>query len=222
MLADVDRALAALLEAEKISGQAPKVSFDAPKRDWAAQQTAPTLNLFLADIREDLSRRSTSMIDEVNVEGVTVSRQQPFRFFDVTYALTAWASRPADDHQLLGLALTALVKYDHIPLKFCQGELLNLLNSGHALHLRAGGKVFSDRFATELWSALGTDYHAILPVVISLPVAAGEREAAGPPQTVPPHLKISDKRSSLTERFEGRDPADPEKGIRTRTRPSKS
>ena len=122
MLAEVDRALAALLEAEKISGQAPKVSFDAPKRDWAAQQTAPTLNLFLADIREDLSRRSTSMIDEVNEEGMTISRQQPFRYFDVTYALTAWASRPADDHQLLGLALTALVKYDHIPLKFCQGE----------------------------------------------------------------------------------------------------
>jgi hypothetical protein len=222
VLADVDRALAGLLEAEKISGQAPKVSFDAPKRDWAAQQTAPTLNLFLADIREDLKRRSTSMVEVVDENGVVASRQQPFRFFDVTYALTAWATRPADDHQLLGLALTALVKYDHIPLRFCQGELLTFLQSGHALHLRAGGKVFSDRFATELWSALGSDYHAILPVVVSLPVPAGEAEAAGPPQTVPPQLKISDTTSTLSDVFEGRNPADPDKGIRTRTRPSKS
>ncbi|MGB4324373.1 MAG: DUF4255 domain-containing protein [Candidatus Nanopelagicales bacterium] len=222
MFADVDRAVAALLETEKIAGQAPKVSFEAPKRDWAAQQTAPVLNLFLADIREDLSRRSTTLIEEVNDDGFVVSRQQPYRFFNVTYALTAWASRPADDHHLLGLALSALVKYDYIPAEFCQGELLALVESGHQLHLRAGGKIFSDRFATELWPALGTDYHPILPVVVSLPVAAGIPEAAGPPQTVPPKITVSDTGSGLTDSVEGRDPKDPEKGIRTRRRSPQS
>lgn len=222
MLADVDRALAGLLDAEKITGQAPKVSFDAPKREWAAQQTSPILNLFLADIREDLGRRSTSLIEEVNEGGFVVSRHQPFRFFDVTYALTAWATDPADDHQLLGLALSVLVKYDHVPAQFCQGELLALVGSGHSLQLRAGGKVFSDRFATELWSALGSDYRAIIPVVVSLPVAAGQPEMAGPPQTVPPQIKLSETGSNLSDLVEGRDPEDPDKGIRTRRRPSKS
>ncbi len=65
MLADVDRAVAALLESERLGGQAAKVAFDAPKKEWAAARTAPTLNLFLADIREDLTRRTTTLIEEL-------------------------------------------------------------------------------------------------------------------------------------------------------------
>ena len=107
MLADVDRAVAALLESERLGGQAAKVAFDAPKKEWAAARTAPTLNLFLADIREDLTRRTTTLIEEVGENGIVESRRQPFRFYNLTYALTAWASRPEDDHQLLGLALRA-------------------------------------------------------------------------------------------------------------------
>ena len=110
MLADVDRAVAALLESERLGGQAAKVAFDAPKKEWAAARTAPTLNLFLADIREDLTRRTTTLIEEVGENGIVESRRQPFRFYNLTYALTAWASRPEDDHQLLGLALRALVR----------------------------------------------------------------------------------------------------------------
>ena len=64
-MADVDRAVAALLESERLGGQAAKVAFDAPKKEWAAARTAPTLNLFLADIREDLTRRTTTLIEEV-------------------------------------------------------------------------------------------------------------------------------------------------------------
>lgn len=220
MLADVDRALAAMLESERLAGQAPKVSFDAPRKDWAAARTSPTLNLFLADIREDLDRRSTTMIEETDATGMVISRQQPFRHFNLTYTLTAWANRAEDDHELLGFALSLLCRYDYVPPEFTSGALAVLLEEGHALHLRVGGKIFSDRFATELWSAMGTDYHPFLSVVVSLPVAAGIPMPAGPPQEVPPHISLSND-AGAKDVVRGMDPKDPERGLRTRRRTPK-
>jgi hypothetical protein len=81
-----------------------------------------------------------------------------------------------------------------------------------------GGKIFSDRFATELWSAMGTDYHPFLSVVVSLPVAAGVAEPAGPPQTVPPQIVVSSTDDPILDVIRGRDPEAPEAGIRTRRR----
>lgn len=220
MLADVDRAVAAMLESERLGGQAAKVAFDAPRKEWAAARTSPTLNLFLADIREDLDRRTTTMLEEVDDNGVVVSRQQPYRYFNLTYALTAWANRAEDDHELLGFALSILSRYDYVPVDFCAGPLRDLLEAGHALHLRVGGKIFSDRFATELWSAMGTDYHPFLSVVVSLPVASGMPQPAGPPQQVPPKITVSDSAGAAMDVVHGRDPKDPDRGLRTRRRGS--
>lgn len=221
MIADVARAVAAILESEQLPGLAPTVSFDAPKKDWAAARTSPTFNLFLADIREDLSRRTTNLIEVTNAEGVVEYYRQPFRFYDVTFTLTAWTNRPEDDYVLLGLALTSLNRYDYVPPKFCSEALQNFLNEGHALNMRVGGKIFSDRFATELWSAMGSDYHPILSVVVTLPVPAGVPEPAGPPQTQPPKIGVTDTRGPSTDEIRGRDPKDPDKGLRTRTRTAK-
>lgn len=221
MIADVARAVATMLESEKLAGVAPTVAFDAPKKEWAAARTSPTYNLFLADIREDLSRRTTTLIEVTNEEGVVEYYRQPFRFYDVTFTLTAWSNRPEDDYVLLGNALVILNRFDYVPAEFCSPVLQEFLSEGHLLNMRVGGKIFSDRFATELWSAMGSDYHPILSVVVTLPVAAGVPEPAGPPQTQPPRIAVSDTRSPATEDIRGRDPKDPDKGLRTRTRSSK-
>jgi hypothetical protein len=221
VIADVARAVAAILESEQLAGLAPTVSFDAPKKEWAAARTTPTFNLFLADIREDLTRRTTTLLEIVSDQGVVEYYRQPFRFYDVTFTLTAWTNRPEDDYVLLGMALTALNRYDYVPPQFCSETLTAFLNQGHALNMRVGGKIFSDRFATELWSAMGSDYHPILSVVVTLPVAAGVPEPAGPPQTMPPKIAVSDTRSSATDEIRGRDPKDPDKGLHTRTRAAK-
>ena len=221
MIADVVRALSAMLSAEQIAGVTPVVATDAPKKDWAAARTAPTLNLFLADIREDLSRRTTTLLEERSPEGVVEYYHQPFRFYDLTFTLTAWTNRPEDDYALLGMALSTLNRTDYIPQQYCPDELAAFLNNGHVLAMRVGGKIFSDRFATEMFSAMGTDYHAILSIVVTLPVAAGVREPAGPPQTQPPKIALSDTASGATDDFRGRDPKDPDAGLRTRSRPTK-
>jgi hypothetical protein len=220
VIADVARAVAAILESEQIEGVAPAVSFDAPKKDWAAARTSPTFNLFLADIREDLGRRTTTLLDQTDAEGVVEYYRQPFRFYEVTFTLTAWTNRPEDDFVLLGLALTALNRYDYVPSQFCTQALADFLDEGHVLNMRVGGKIFSDRFATELWSAMGSDFHPIISVVVTLPIAAGVPEPAGPPQTLPPKIDVSNTRNPTSEQVLGRDPKNPDKGIRTRTRES--
>jgi hypothetical protein len=222
VIADVARAVAAILESEQISGVAPAVSFDAPKKDWAAARTSPTFNLFLADIREDLGRRTTTLLEETDADGVVEYYRQPFRFYDVTFTLTAWSNRPEDDFVLLGLALTTLNRYDYVPIEFCTDALKEFLNEGHVLNMRVGGKIFSDRFATELWSAMGSDFHPIISVVVTLPIPAGVSEPAGPPQTQPPKIAVSNTSNSASEEIRGRDPQDPDQGLRTRTRAVKS
>lgn len=218
MIGDVVRALSAMLSAEQIAGVSPTVAFEAPKKDWAAARTAPTLNLFLADIREDLTRRTTTLVQVTNSEGVVEYYRQPFRFYDLTFTLTAWTNRPEDDYALLGLALICLNRFDYVPPSFCSEELQAFLQEGHVLNMRVGGKIFSDRFATELFSAMGTDYHAIVSVVVTLPVPAGTPEPAGPPQTQPPRIGVTDTRGPSSEEILGRDPKNPDAGIRTRSR----
>ncbi len=220
MIGDVVRALAAMLSAEQIGGVSPAVAFEAPKKDWAAARTAPTLNLFLADIREDLSRRTTTLLEERNPEGVVEYYHQPFRFYDLTFTLTAWTNRPEDDYALLALALSCLNRYDYIPKDVCSTALQAFLDEGHVLNMRVGGKIFSDRFATELFSAMGTDYHAILSIVVTLPVKAGIATPAGPPQTQPPRIGVTDTRGPSSDEILGRNPKDPDAGLRTRPRAS--
>jgi hypothetical protein len=218
LIGDVVRAIAAMLSAEQIAGVSPTVAFEAPKKDWAAARTSPTLNLFLADIREDLTRRTTTLVQVSNPEGVVEYYRQPFRFYDLTFTLTAWTNRPEDDYALLGLALICLNRYDYLPPSFCSEALQAFLQEGHVLNMRVGGKIFSDRFATELFSAMGTDYHAIVSVVVTLPVPAGVPEPAGPPQTQPPRIGVTDTRGPSTDEILGRDPKNPDAGIRTRSR----
>lgn len=218
MIGDVVRALSAMLSAEQIAGVSPTVAFEAPKKEWAAARTTPTLNLFLADIREDLSRRTTTLVQMTNDQGVVEYYRQPFRFYDLTFTLTAWTNRPEDDYALLGLALVCLNRHDYLPPSFCSEELQAFLQEGHVLNMRVGGKIFSDRFATELFSAMGTDYHAIVSVVVTLPVPAGIPEPAGPPQTQPPKIGVTDTRGPSSEEILGRDPKNPDAGIRTRSR----
>ena len=57
MIAQVDAALREIVTDDALEGADLEVVFDAPTKDWAARRNAPTVNLYLYDIREDLRRR---------------------------------------------------------------------------------------------------------------------------------------------------------------------
>src|SRR5688500_19014877 len=54
MIHDVDESLRALVKRDALNGARVDVAFDAPTKDWSARQNAPSVNLYLYDIREDL------------------------------------------------------------------------------------------------------------------------------------------------------------------------
>ena len=53
-----------------------EVVFDAPTRDWAARRNKPTIDMYLYDIREDLRRRQTGMIETRNDRGMVTERRE--------------------------------------------------------------------------------------------------------------------------------------------------
>ena len=62
MLADLDESLRMLLKRElgRHGFDSVEVAFDAPASEWSSQLSAPTVNLFLYDLRESHELRPTS------------------------------------------------------------------------------------------------------------------------------------------------------------------
>ncbi len=219
MLADVDESLRALLASSTFPGQTVRVDLDAPNKDWSGRRTAPGLNLFLADIRENLELRRVDPIEIRNDDGQVTARQPHPRYYALTYVLTAWAATVEDEHRLLGSALTCLLRSDYLPDAVSTGLLAQQIKAGYPVRLRVGGTLFTERMATELWSSLGSDYRPSISVTVIVPFPAGETTPAGPPQTQPPQVRVTDTREpATTEIVRGPQPQGTETGIRTRAR----
>ena len=77
MIHDVDESLRALVRRDALNGSGVEVAFDAPTKDWVARRNAPVVNLYLYDIREDLSRRDTAWIDVRGEDGRIKERRLP-------------------------------------------------------------------------------------------------------------------------------------------------
>jgi hypothetical protein len=95
MIQDVDAALEALVRREALNGSRVDVLFDAPTKDWVARRNAPTLDIYLYDIREDTSRRQTGLEPVRDASsGFVSARRMPVRRFRLSYLVTAWTQRP--------------------------------------------------------------------------------------------------------------------------------
>ncbi len=220
MIGDVDSALRRLLVAETYPGETITVALDPPTKDWAARRSGPVLNMFLNDVRENTQRRRANYQEVKNDEGIVVARRPSERTFMFTYALSAWTSRPEDDHDLLGAALVTLLQYEHIPLEYTSGALQVITSRFRPAILNVGGVMFTERLATELWSAVGGEYRPILAVTVSVDIPAGMAVAAGPPQTQPPTFNFADTRNGGTSSIQAPAPGAPrdDSGTPLRTR----
>ncbi|MEV6422471.1 DUF4255 domain-containing protein [Streptomyces sp. NPDC051662] len=178
MIHEVDDALRALLRAEVLEGAQIAVVFDAPTRDWAAKVNAPTVNLYLYDIREDMRRRERGLHNEYDERGTVVARRRPPRFFKLSYLITAWTKRPEDEHRLLSSLLACLLRYEALPSERLTGTLQDI---GVAVPMTIALPPPEDRSFADVWSALGGELKPSLDLVISVPVTASPTYAVGPP-----------------------------------------
>lgn len=178
MIHEVDDALRTLLRAEVLEGAQIAVVFDAPTREWAAKVNAPTVNLYLYDIREDMRRRERGLHNEYDGRGTVVARRRPPRFFKLSYLITAWTKRPEDEHRLLSSLLGCLLGYEALPAERLTGTLQDI---GVAVPMTIALPPPEDRSFADVWSALGGELKPSLDLVISVPVTASPKYLVGPP-----------------------------------------
>lgn len=177
MIHEVDAALQALILQEARGTKDVEVVYEAPTTDWAGRRNAPTINVYLYDIREDLRRRSRGLVNEY-AEDRVVARQLPPRYFKLSYLITAWTQRPTDEHRLLSALLECFLRFEAFPRAYLTGSLADL---GLPVALTIGLPPPEDRSFADVWTALGGELKPSLDLVVSAPIDTGQRWAAGPP-----------------------------------------
>jgi hypothetical protein len=203
MIHEVDEALHGLLTGTILASTGTEVAFDAPTRDWAARRSAPTVNLFLYDIREDLTKRQIGRIEQDDETGRTQTISGPPRWYRLSYLVTAWTKRPQDEHRLLSTLLAGLVAEPTLAPERLVGSLAAL---GQSVRVDIALPPIETRALADVWSALGGELKPSLDLVITAPLADRGR-AAAPPVTDPMELRVTDNT-----------PDDPEAAQRTETR----
>jgi hypothetical protein len=176
---EVDEAIRRLLAEGGVPGEDGELAFDAPTTDWTARRNAPTVNVFLYDIREDLALRRTGTAEEHDERGLVVGWRVPPRWFRLSYLVTAWTNRPQDEHRLLAQALACLVRNDRLAPQWLTGSLAEL---GLTVQMETAGPVSEGRAATDVWSALGGELKPAIDLLVVAPLV-GERTPAEPPVT---------------------------------------
>ncbi|MDH6577871.1 DUF4255 domain-containing protein [Kitasatospora sp. MAP5-34] len=179
MIHEIDEALHGLLAGEVLGTTGIEVVFDAPTREWAARRNAPTVNLFLYDIRESVAHRQQGRRPEYAADGTVVAVHGPPRWFDLSYLVTAWTKRPQDEHRLLSVLLAGLLGRGSLPADRLTGSLAALgLDVAYTIALPPG----EGRALADVWSALGGELKPSLDLVVTSPMPA-VRQLVGPPVT---------------------------------------
>ncbi|UUU30752.1 DUF4255 domain-containing protein [Streptomyces sp. CA-210063] len=180
MIHEVDDVLKGLIGGGALAGSGIDVSFEAPTRDWAARRNAPTINTYLYDIREDVSRRQRGHMPVRNERDIVVRRRQPPRWFRLSYLVTAWTKQPQDEHRLLSAVLATLLPHELLHPDELPGALGAL---GLSVPLTVAGLHTESRSLAEIWSALGGELKPSLDLVVTAPFPAFPEYDAGPPVT---------------------------------------
>jgi hypothetical protein len=184
---DVDSALAALIEAEATGTRSVEVVFDAPTKEWAGRRNAPTVDVYLYDIREDLRRRERGLLNEYDDANRIAARHLPPRFFKLSYLVTAWTQRPEDEHRLLSSLLACFLRHECLPSELLSGSLAEL---GMAVPLTIALPPPEDRSFADVWSALGGELKPSLDLVVSAPTWTGRVYPAATHITEPPKMSM--------------------------------
>ncbi|NJD29035.1 MAG: DUF4255 domain-containing protein [Chloroflexi bacterium] len=187
MIHDVDESLRALVKRDALNGSGVEVAFDAPTKDWVARRNAPVVNLYLYDIREDLSRRETSWVDVRGDDGRVTERRLPPRRFRLSYLATAWTSRPEDEHRLLSSMLAGFLRHEYFPPELLQGSLEG---EEPPVLLPVALPPADERKIADTWSALGGELKPSLDVVVTAPLNIARAIEAGPPVLEEPRLAV--------------------------------
>jgi hypothetical protein len=179
VIPEIDEALIGLLRSRAVPGRGVEVAFEAPARDWAAGRNAPTINAYLYNIREDISRREYGMISVRDESGIVVRRRRPLRYFRLSYLVTCWTKRAEDEHRMLASVLGCLLETEVLPM--ADSGVLGTL--GLPVPLTVAVPPEEAGSTSDIWSALGGVLKPSLDVVVTAPYPVASDVPVAPPVT---------------------------------------
>lgn len=204
MIHEIDESLRRLVKEEALRSASIEVVFEAPTKEWAARRNAPTVNVYLYDIREDLRRRSRGLINEYDERGIVCSRVAPPRYVKLSYLVTAWTQRPEDEHRLLSTLLVALIGVEAVPPGLLTGSVADI---GMPVPMTVALPPPEDRAFADVWTALGGELKPSLDVVVSVPLNAGRPVTVGPPAREGVRVDLADTEGGAADDRVGHRPA---------------
>jgi Pvc16 N-terminal domain len=177
MLADLDESLRTLLkrDLDRHGFDGVDIVFDAPTKEWAAALSAPTVNLFLYDLREATDRRIAEWREQRG-NGQAVEERPPLRV-EVSYAVTAWTRQVEDEHRLLSQVLAVLYAYPVLTAEVLAGTLANGSQPYPVDTKTAQGRA-EDK--ADFWTSIGGQYKACVDYLVFLSCEPGTRFERGP------------------------------------------
>jgi len=187
MIQDVDQSLRALVKEEALGDNGVEIAFDAPTTEWVSRRNAPSVDLYLYDIREDLTRRQTMWEEVRDEQGRVTERRLRPRWFRLSYLCTAWTQRPEDEHRLLSAMLSCFIRCEALPPEHLKGVL-----EGTALPvvLTAALPPTEDRSIADVWTAMGGEMKPSIDLVVTAPMDVARALEAGPPVLEEPILSV--------------------------------
>jgi hypothetical protein len=197
---DVDETLRAMVRRDALPSVDVDVVFDAPTKDWSSRRNAPTVDLYLYDLREDLRRREAGRVDRRD-GGRIGARDEPPRWFKLSYLVTAWTQRPEDEHRLLASLLRCFLLSDSLPSDLLTGALAGV---HMAMPITCALPPPQDRALSDVWSALGGELKPSLDLVVVVPFDLSRAIEVGPPVLHGPTVRVN---PPVFERRQHRSPA---------------
>jgi hypothetical protein len=188
VISDVDESLRALVKQEALEGNGVDVAFDAPTREWVSRRNAPTVDLYLYDIREDLSRRETQWDSVRDESGRVLERRLRPRWFRLSYLCTAWTQRPEDEHRLLAAMLSCFVRHEVVPAGMLHGSLAD---SPLSVVLTVALPPTEDRSIADVWSAMGGELKPSLDLIVTAPLDIARPQKVAPAVEEEPILSVA-------------------------------
>jgi Pvc16 N-terminal domain len=164
MLDDVDAALGGLLAAAVTARGAEDVvlSFQSPAAQGGQPGGAPTLALFLYDIRENLTGRGADLSQIRDQDNRVAVRQLAPRRYELSYLVTAHAATVTEEHRLLGMVLATCAELEAVPPRYLGGKLAS---TGLPVGLRVAAPT-AVAAPWDLWQALGIAPRTCLDLLV--------------------------------------------------------
>jgi hypothetical protein len=202
MIHEADQAIESVIRQEALQGTSVEVVFDAPTKDWAARRNAPTLDVYLYDIREDLGRRAVGEWDTRTDDEQTITgRAHPIRYFKLSYLVTAWTQRPEDEHRLLAAILGGFMRWSCLPAYSLTGSLAE---QPAPIPVTIALPPPQDRAISDIWSALGGELKPSLDLVVIAPFDPYQVQPVAPPVAEPLRFTLSRTTDGVGEEASGR------------------